>query len=138
MKFFKEMEGFPYGYHNFLFGWIDTPDKNYPPLLDSYLVAVVFGYIERIYELPMRMILTEGLNMRLKTKGLSIAEIAIEVISRGMTFQDLMAEVEKDGWWYSDGWSYVCSSFVAACYKAGGLLPEIEATELTPRDVSVE
>ena len=97
-------------------------------MLDSYLVAVVFGYIERLYELPMRMILTEGLNMRLKTKGLSIAEIGIEVTRRGMTFQDLMAEVEKDGWWYSDGYSYVCSAFVAAVYKAGGLLPEIEAT----------
>lgn len=45
-----------------------------------------------------------------------------------MTFQDLMAVPEKDGWWYSDGYSYVCSAFVAAVYKAGGLLPEIEAT----------
>lgn len=40
-----------------------------------------------------------------------------------MTTGDLMAMVEKDGWQYSDGVSYVCSSFVAACYKAGGLLP---------------
>ena len=61
------MEGFPYGYHNFLFGWIDTPDGNYPPLLDSTLVLVVLSFIERLYELPMRMILTEALNMRLDT-----------------------------------------------------------------------
>ena len=72
VKFFKQMEGFPYGYHNFLFGWIDTPSQNYPPLLDSYLVAVIFGYIERLYELPMKQILTEALNMRLGTKGLHI------------------------------------------------------------------
>lgn len=35
-------------------------------------MAVIFGYIERLYELPMKMILTEALNMRLGTKGLSI------------------------------------------------------------------
>lgn len=45
--------------------------------------------------------------------------------SRGMTMGDLMAIVERDGWEYSDGESYVCSSFVAAVYKAGGLLPEV-------------
>jgi len=25
VEFFKKVEGLPYGYHNFLFGWIDTP-----------------------------------------------------------------------------------------------------------------
>jgi len=66
--------------------------------------------------------------MRLKTKNLNMGEIAIEISKRGMTIQDIMASVEKDGWYYSDGYSYVCSAFVAACYKAGGLLPEIEGT----------
>jgi hypothetical protein len=41
---------------------------------------------------------------------------------RNMTFGDLMAMVEQDEWMYSDGPSLVCSSFVAAIYKAGGLL----------------
>lgn len=54
---------------------------------------------------------------------------------RGMTMGDLMAIVEEDGWEYSDGESYVCSSFVAAAYRAGGLLPEVYGTEMTPRDV---
>lgn len=66
--------------------------------------------------------------MRLGTKNLNLGQIAIEVAKKGMKFQDLMAQVEKDGWYYSDGYSYVCSAFVAAVYKAGGLLPEIEAT----------
>lgn len=39
-----------------------------------------------------------------------------------MTFGDLMAMVEKDEWVYNDGPSLVCSSFVAAMYKAGGLI----------------
>jgi hypothetical protein len=54
---------------------------------------------------------------------------------RNMTFGELMAIPEKDGWMYNDGPSYVCSSFVAAVYKAGGLLKDIEGTEMTPRDV---
>jgi len=24
-EFFKSVEGVPYGYHNFLFGWLDIP-----------------------------------------------------------------------------------------------------------------
>ena len=47
---------------------------------------------------------------------------------KGLTAGDLFSIVEKDGWIYSDGPSYVCSSWVAAVYKAGGLLPEIEGT----------
>lgn len=54
---------------------------------------------------------------------------------RNLTFGDLMAMPERDGWMYSDGPSYVCSSFVAAVYVAGGLLPELEGTEMTPKDV---
>ena len=52
-----------------------------------------------------------------------------------------MAEVEVEGWLYTglsprDGLSYVCSAFVTAMYKAGGLLPqEINSPEFTPRDV---
>jgi hypothetical protein len=48
-----------------------------------------------------------------------------------------MAVVERDGWWYSDGWSLVCSAFTAAVYKAGGLLNQVEAVEFTPRDVYI-
>lgn len=44
---------------------------------------------------------------------------------KNMTFGDLMAMVEKDGWEYNDGRSYVCSAFVAGIYQAGGLLNDI-------------
>lgn len=44
---------------------------------------------------------------------------------RNMTFGDLMAVPERDGWIYSDGESYVCGAFVAAVYESAGLLPEI-------------
>lgn len=44
---------------------------------------------------------------------------------KNISVGDLMAMPEIDGWEYDDGESYVCSSFVAAVYKAGGLLIEI-------------
>jgi len=57
-----------------------------------------------------------------------------------MTIQDLIAVVEVEGWNYTgmtprDGRAFVCSSFVAAMYQAGGLLKNINGPEFTPRDV---
>ena len=33
LKWFESVEGMPYGYHNFLFSWIDTEDENYKSLI---------------------------------------------------------------------------------------------------------
>lgn len=54
-----------------------------------------------------------------------------------MTFNQLVAMVEKQGWVYSDGESYTCSPFVTGIYKAAGLFGnlEINPSEFTPRDV---
>merc|ERR1712032_1393446 len=42
IKWFEEKaEGLNYGYHNFLFSWIDTPDKNLPGLLQTETVIMV-------------------------------------------------------------------------------------------------
>ncbi len=129
MKWFKTVEDLPYGYHNFLFGWIDTPEKNLPSVLDAEILLTLFAYIERLYAFPMDRIMSQAMNKRLGTEGRNLAEIANLVAERGMKFSDLMAEVERDGWEYNDGLSYVCSAFAAGLYKAGGLLPlPVEAT----------
>lgn len=39
-EYARRMNGLPYGYHNMIFSWIDTPGDNYPPPLDSNLVRV--------------------------------------------------------------------------------------------------
>ena len=69
-------------------------------------------------------------------------EIAAEAANRNMTVEDIMAIPEKDQWVYEgitprDGWSYVCSAYVAALYKAAGLFDghSVEGTEFTPKDV---
>ena len=58
-----------------------------------------------------------------------------------MNVSEVMAIVEQDGWkyigQYHDGESMVCSSFVAAVWKAAGLFGDnyINAVEWTPKDV---
>ena len=44
---FYRLEGLPYGYHNFLYGWVDTPNDNFPRLITPDLVPVVFSILER-------------------------------------------------------------------------------------------
>jgi len=45
MDWFYETQGFTYGYYNFLYGWIDTPEGNYPPLLPVNFVPILFAIV---------------------------------------------------------------------------------------------
>ena len=47
IEFFFETEGLPYGYHNFLYSWVDTPENNWPELLPKDIVSIVFAIIEK-------------------------------------------------------------------------------------------
>ena len=132
----------PYGYHNFLYGWVDTANDNWPPLLPKEIVPVAFKLYEDLAPEKAQIFFTQALNKRLGVEGKNISEIAEIAASKGMSVEDIMAMVEVDGWEYSgleprDGQAYVCSAYVAAMYKAGGLFGENEvmATEFVPRDV---
>jgi len=46
--YFFQTEGLPYGYHNFLFGWLDTPEDNYPPLLAPGFLAIIMSVLQGI------------------------------------------------------------------------------------------
>lgn len=94
VDFFWETEGLPYGYHNFLYGWIDTPNSNLPGLLANELLPILFSVIEAIAPSTVFNFFTEALNLRLGTKDLSIAQVAAEAANRGMSIQELMAEPE--------------------------------------------
>jgi len=67
IEWFKTVEGLPYGYHNFLFGWVDTPDKSYPPILDADLLPVVFSILEKFVPSVVDIFLNQALNQRLNT-----------------------------------------------------------------------
>ncbi|CDW81161.1 UNKNOWN [Stylonychia lemnae] len=139
-EFFNQTEGLPYGYHNFLFGWIDTPEDNLPPIIPPGLVPVVFSVLEKFTPSTVDIFFNQALNHRLNTTGLNIEGIAAEAAQRNLTVEQLMAQVEVEGWNYTglqnDGRAYVCSAYVAALYQAAGLFPgKINGPEFTPRDV---
>jgi len=75
-EFFKSVEGLPYGFQTFLFGWIDTDGNNFPYPLSIQLLAVAFPLVERMA--PQYAILwKEAFNVRMGTKGLSTEEIIV-------------------------------------------------------------
>jgi hypothetical protein len=86
-----------------LFGWIDTPKDNYPVLLDPNFVLAAFSWLERLYEFPINKFLTQALNKRLGVEGRRLSEVAVLMAQRNLTFGDLMAIPEVDGWEYDDG-----------------------------------
>ena len=134
---FKTVNNTPYGYHNFIFGWIDTAHSSYPPILAVDLIAPVFAMIEYISPSAAQKVFTLALNKRLGTKNLTVTQISQVIYEKNMSWGELYAIVEEDSWIYPDGVSLVCSSFVSAFWKAGGLFGNItiQTTEFTPRDV---
>ena len=74
--FFYETDGLPYGYHNFIYGWINTAEDNWPPLLAKQLVPAAIKIMEGIAPQQAETMFTQGLNMRLGTVGTNISEIA--------------------------------------------------------------
>lgn len=38
----------PYGYHNFVFGWLDTAKDNFPTFLSAEFATYAFSFIEKI------------------------------------------------------------------------------------------
>lgn len=141
-EFYFEMEGVPYGYHNFMYGWVDTPVDNWPPVLPHRFVPILWSYVEHFdYSLADNMF-TEALNLRLGVKGHNITETAAIAAGQGMVLEDVMAMVEEDSFRYTglgpkDGRAFVCSAFVTALWKEAGLFEpyDINAAEFTPGDV---
>ena len=134
----------PYGYYNFLYGWIDTAGDNWPPLLPTNFVPVLFSIIQNIAPETVFTFFSEALNRRLGTEGLDIQGLVEEAYNQDMKLDDVMAMVEQDGWRYSgigkdNSFSYVCSAYVAAMYKAGGLFGDLDvnATEFATRDIYI-
>ena len=135
--FENEVEGLLYGYHNFIFSWIDTTTKNMPFITQQEFVEFVFSLMSKIYPKASDLLVTEGLNLRLGTKNMTLQQVIAEAARRGKSFEELMAEPELEGVEYHDGLSYVCSCFVIAYFKHGGMFDNIDFSpnEFTPKDV---
>ena len=134
---FEKLEGHPYGFSNFLFGYIDTENENYQDVLDIAFISIAVGLLEKVLPDQMKLVFYDAWNQRLGTKGLNMGGIWEELYKRDMTLNQVAAMVEVEGWDYPTGPNYVCSSFVVHLYKAAGLFDslEINATEFTPKDL---
>jgi hypothetical protein len=138
MEWFRKVEGLPFGYQNFIFGWIDTIKDNYPPPMNAEIILYVVILMQYIDFDSCNNIILLGLNKRLGTEKLGIYEILDVLRAKKLTFEELLTISEQDSWQYPTGPSLVCDVFVMSMYKAGGLLEpytkQIQVTEFTPRD----
>ena len=135
--FENEVEGLPYGYHNFIFTWIDTTTKNFPFFTTTEFAEFFFSILSKIYPKASDLLVTEALNIRLGKKDLTFQQAVAEAARKGKTFEELIAEPELEGVVYHDGLSYVCSCFVVAFWEHGGLFGDIDLSpnEFSPRDL---
>ena len=69
-------EGLPYGDHNFIYGWLDTPMDNLPPILPNEFVPIFFSMLESIIPTTVDGFFSQGLNKRMGTTGLDVKGIA--------------------------------------------------------------
>lgn len=63
-----------------------------------------------------------ALNKRLQADYTSMQQVFDALEQKNMTFGQIISIPEQDDWVYEDGYSMVCSSFVARMYKEAGLI----------------
>ena len=138
MEWFEnEVEGLNYGFHNFISTWIDTVDKNFPFIATSEIVEFLFSLASKVYPPASDLIITENINIRVGKQNLTFQQAVAEAARQGKSLEQLLAEPEKEGIKYSDGLNYVCSCFVVAYWKHGGLFGDLDLSpnEFGPRDI---
>jgi hypothetical protein len=89
IDFFNKHEGLPYGYHNFLFGWLDDVKYNVPAVSTMDYLYVIFCQLDKLIPDAIASFMGEPLNKRLGTEGKNLAEIANIITDRGMTIDEL-------------------------------------------------
>ena len=139
--FFDIVEGLPYGYNNFVFGWIDTLKDNYPNPLSPELLYVLLNQYSKGNDSFPNIYFSQGLNKRLGTNNLHFSEVLFELLKRKIKFRELLTIPEEDKWIYNNkirpGRSMVCDVFVLSFLKKSGLFKDyqMEVSEFTPKDL---
>jgi hypothetical protein len=142
IAFLDSVYGLPYGFHNFIFGWIDTANSNFPLPLTLPLAEVLAPIFDKVSRNFSKSFITEGLSIRL---GLSlnstIDQINAYTLAHNMSYADVVPMPEQDNWVYSDGRSIVCDVLWLLTNRAAGALPavalnasSISLTEFHPGD----
>jgi hypothetical protein len=89
--FFFETEGVPYGYHNFLFGWIDTPEENYPPLLPAELLPIVMTVLNKFAPATADSFYYQAINKRLGVVGENPEQLATLAAQKNLKMDQIIA-----------------------------------------------
>lgn len=87
IEFFKQTEGLPYGYHNFLFGWMDTAVDNLPPLIPPGMLPIVLSILESVEPEVVDVFFNQAINHRLNTTGLNLANLTALAAQRDTTIE---------------------------------------------------
>ena len=64
IEFYKNLEGLPYGYSNFIFSWIDNKES-IPHFLDRHLLGPAFALVEKFVPDTVELFMGEAYNKRL-------------------------------------------------------------------------
>ena len=135
--FENEVEGLNYGYHNFISAWINTEYNNFPFFTTAEITEFLFSLVSKVYPAGSDLFVTENINLKIGTKGLTFQQVIAEAARKGYSFEQVLAMPEPEGLKYSDGLNYVCSCFVVAFWKHGGMFGDLDFSpnEFGPRDV---
>lgn len=116
---------------------MDTPDRNVPEFIPQDFFVILFSILEKLNPEQIRVMVAEGINMRLNTTNLTIPKLVAEAARRNMTIEEVIAMPEKEEYTYSNGKNYICSSIVVKYLKEAGIFDglNIESPEFTPYDV---
>ena len=92
--FENEVEGLPYGYHNFIYTWIDTPDKNFPFFTTSEIAEFLFSAASFLVPSFNDEFVLESLNNRVGKKNLTFQQIGAEAARQGKTWKELFMKMD--------------------------------------------
>eukprot|EP00698_Gefionella_okellyi_P019932 TRINITY_DN618_c0_g1_i4.p1 TRINITY_DN618_c0_g1~~TRINITY_DN618_c0_g1_i4.p1 ORF type:complete len:437 (+),score=50.80 TRINITY_DN618_c0_g1_i4:104-1414(+) len=112
VEFLTPLLGLPYGYQNFLFGWLDTPDGNFPFPMTSELLSVGLSLASQLFEDDVMLVFGEGLNQRIGVPGcctggnsttscpacLTIDELFQVMAKRNLTLGEVISMPEQICW----------------------------------------
>jgi len=157
-EMFNQLQGLEYGFRNFLWGWVDTLEDNYPCIPPNYtqcvtwkILEVFFGIADHVLPEFTRLMIAPAFNNRLNTSGLNISELFYQANQQAISSEEIPAMVELDSYNYTTtrynqtvvSKSQVCCVFVCNMWKAGGVFDaigrDLNCAELTNADdVSLE
>ena len=143
-KWFDNVKGSPYGTHNFINGWIDTYNNNYP---NNFSKELLINFLSLLYkqnintefiEQDFGYAIKNRINMiDKKFNENNLTKILQWTINNNFSIYDLLILPEMDIYRYNKKESMVCDVFVLKSFKNLGLFDNynIQVSEFTPKDL---